>query len=98
MSNKSLLLMQVVEHLPATIRRENGAMLRSYGRLWSQLFRDGMKAGEVDPTLDVKLFLLYFMGGLSKVPEWFQAAGRTPKAVAQVIAKSLLNGLSDRTP
>jgi AcrR family transcriptional regulator len=93
MSSGDMVFMQVYEHLPPVLKRESSAMRKKYARLWFELFREGIQLGEIDPTLDLGLFIPYFLGGLNRVSEWLRAVGADSKDVARLAVTVLFGGV-----
>ena len=98
MSDRDAVLMQVYEHLPPVLKRESSVTRKSYARLWFDLFNDGIKRGEIASELNLEIFVPYFLGGLNRVPEWFNSVRSDNKRVAHLAAAVLLDGVAVARP
>jgi AcrR family transcriptional regulator len=96
MASRELLFMQVYEHLPPVLKRRSRSMRRRYANLWTGLLEDGVRRGEVDPRVDLSLFIPYFLGGLSRVPEWIHATKAKSGEVARLATITLLKGIATK--
>ncbi|MCP4561721.1 MAG: hypothetical protein GY837_14465, partial [Bosea sp.] len=85
--------MHVYEHLPPIIKRRSRKMREKYAQLWHDLFAGGIASGEVDAGIDLRLLVPYFLGGLSRVPEWMRASGASSEQVTELAIKILLGGI-----
>lgn len=85
--------MHVYEHLPPIIKRRSRKMREKYAQLWRDLFQAGIASGDLDPDLDVKLFVPYFLGGLNRVPEWIHASGSTSEVITDLATNILVRGI-----
>ena len=94
MSDRDAVLMQVYEHLPPVLKRESSATRKSYAKVWFDLFNEGIKRGEVASDLNLEIFVPYFLGGLNRVPEWFNSVRSDNKRVAHLAATVLLEGVA----
>jgi TetR/AcrR family transcriptional regulator, cholesterol catabolism regulator len=90
--------LRVYEYLPPVLKRRSRAMRKRYAELWFTLFRDGIDNREVEPGLDLAIFVPYFLGALNKIPEWFRHKKFREADVAALISSTLLRGVSSATP
>lgn len=84
--------MQVYEHLPPIMKRRSRAMRQQYAEFWVQLFEEAMRSGEVAPDLEVSIVVPYLLGGLNRIPEWYQPKHMDIGRIADVVSESMLHG------
>ncbi len=89
-------LMQVYEHLPPAMKRKGRRVREKYAKLWLDLFADGVRRNEVDPYVNLKLLVPYFLGGLNRVPDWLRSIGSGSEDVADLATSVLLYGVGRR--
>lgn len=90
--------MQVYEHLPTAIKRRSRTMRQAYAQLWFDLFAEGMRTEEVDPGLDLAIFVPYLLGALNRVHEWFRPHLTTLGAVTDMVVRAHLHGIRKPSP
>lgn len=90
--------MHIHEHLPTAIKRRSRTMRRAYATLWSDLFAEGVRTGEVDPDLDLRLFVPFLLGGLNRVHEWFRPHRTTITAVTDMVVGTHMAGIGTAAP
>ena len=96
MLGRDTVLMQVYEQLPPVLKRRSRAMRDKYAKLWFQLFESGIDAGDIDPHVNLNIFVPYFLGGLNRVPEWFRQRRAKNSDVVEVVTRALLFGVAVR--
>ena len=72
-------------------------MRDKYAKLWFQLFESGIDAGDIDPHVNLNIFVPYFLGGLNRVPEWFRQRRAKNSEVVEVVTRALLLGVAVRS-
>ena len=96
MLGRDTVYMQVYEHLPPVLKRRSRAMRDKYAKLWFRLFETGVKEGDIDPQINLSLFVPYFLGGLNRVPEWFRQTRGKSSDIAEIATRALLTGVAAR--
>ncbi len=94
MLGRDTVLMQVYEHLPPVLKRRSRAMRDKYAKLWFRLFESGIGDGEIDPHVNLNLFVPFFLGGLNRVPEWVRQRRGKSSDVAEMATRTLLFGVA----
>jgi AcrR family transcriptional regulator len=97
MLGRDTVLMQVYEHLPPVLKRRSRAMRDKYAKLWFRLFESGIDDGEIDPHVNLNLFVPFFLGGLNRVPEWVRQRRGKSSDVAEMATRTLLFGVALRS-
>ena len=94
MLGRDTVYMQVYEHLPPVLKRRSRAMRDKYAKLWFRLFESGIDEGDIDPHVNLNLFVPYFLGGLNRVPEWFRQTRGKSSDVVEIATRALLFGVA----
>ena len=97
MLGRDTVLMQVYEHLPPVLKRRSRAMRDKYAKLWFRLFESGIDDGDIDPHVNLNLFVPYFLGGLNRVPEWVRQRRAKNSDVVEMATRALLSGVAVRS-
>ena len=72
---------------------------KEYERLWQQILREGVKAGEFRADLDVQVASYGLLGMLNWLYKWYDPRGRlTVREVTEQLATLALAGLVDAEP
>jgi AcrR family transcriptional regulator len=98
MLGRDTVYMQVYEHLPPVLKRRSRAMRDKYAKIWFGIFEDGVKSGEIDPGINLSLFVPYLLGALNRVPEWFRQTKFKSTDIVDVVTKTLLSGVAAKSP
>lgn len=85
--------LRIYEHLPPIMKRRSRAARQRYASMWLELLDSGVKTGEVDPTINLGIFVPYFLQGLNRIPEWFSPSRMTTDGVCDVIFSTTLKGI-----
>jgi len=84
-------------HLPTESRRRIGRHSRAIERIFEDVLRSGVEAGEFRPDLDVRLAALAILGMVNAVADWY---GKEPNAtlerIADTFAMLVLEGIGRR--
>ncbi len=69
-----------------------------YERFFTDTVAAGVRSGDFDSTVDVRITVFGLLGALNWIPEWFSSDGpATADQVADTIVSSMLEGLRPRT-
>jgi AcrR family transcriptional regulator len=83
-------LQNVMDALPGTL----SAFPRRYQRLWEELIRQGVVAGELRDDLDLPTTALMILGMCNWMYRWYRKGGRLhTHALAQQFARAVLDGI-----
>ncbi len=75
---------------PTDIRK----LMKDYESLWARILKEGVDAGEFDPSLDRRVVVQGVVGMCRAVYMWFKPDGRLPiQEVARILAEISLHGL-----
>ena len=75
---------------PTDIRK----LMKDYEGLWARVLKEGVDAGELDPSLDRRVVVQGLVGMCRAVYMWFKPDGRLPiQEVARILAEISLHGL-----
>ena len=85
--------LRIYEHLPPIMKRRSRAARQRYATLWFELIDAGVRSGEVDPALNLGIFVPYLIQGLNRIPEWFSPSRMTIDGVCAVIFSTTLKGI-----
>ena len=72
-------------------------MRDKYAKLWFRLFESGIDDGDIDPYVNLNLFVPYFLGGLNRVPEWVRQRRAKNSDVVEMATRALLFGVAVRS-
>lgn len=77
------------ENLQAAIQKR-----RSYEKIFRRIVEDGIKSGEFNPALSLRITVLTILGALNWTPEWYSPKGSaSPEELGDMIADTLLGGI-----
>jgi TetR/AcrR family transcriptional regulator, cholesterol catabolism regulator len=66
----------------------------SYDALWDGLLHRAAGTGQLRPDVDLRLTRLFLLGSANWVAQWYSPRGeRSPEAIAQALADTLLEGI-----
>lgn len=83
------------EDLKRRFRAATQLSPKQYERFWQQILREGMKAGEFRPDLDVQVVSYGLLGMLNWLYKWYDPSGRlSVREVADQFSSLALGGLS----
>ena len=86
-------LQNVIEALPDTLSE----FTNRYQRLWEDLVRQGVVAGELRGDLDIRTTVLMILGMCNWTYRWYRKGGRLDTtALAQQYASAILDGIVAR--
>ena len=86
--------LQVYDHLPPVQKRKSRRMRGKYAKLWYNMFAEGVWRNQVDPTVNLKVLVPFFLGALNRVPEWIHTADSRDEDVATLAVTTLLKGVA----
>lgn len=87
------------EDLKQRFRAATQLSPKQYERFWQQILREGMKAGEFRPDLDVQVVSYGLLGMLNWLYKWYEPRGRlSVREVAEQFWALALGGLAGGTP
>lgn len=83
------------EDLKQRFRAATKLSPKQYEELWQQILKEGMKAGEFRPDLDVKVVSYALLGMLNWLYKWYDPGGRlSVREVADQFTALALGGLA----
>ena len=95
MIDQSMPFIRVYEHLPPIIRRQARVARKEYSDFWVAFLEAGKQAGEVDPNLNLTLFVPFLLSGLNRVSDWYRDH-MSINEIADLIADTCLCGIRER--
>ncbi len=92
-----LVFIQELHNVVQTLRDRLQGFPRRYQKLWEDILRQGVMAGELRPELDVAATALMILGMCNWMFRWYRKGGRLDaQTLAKQYAKTLLDGLVAR--
>jgi AcrR family transcriptional regulator len=85
------------QHLPSESRRRIGRWSRGLERIFEQVIREGVEAGEFRNDLDVRLTALAVLGMCNAAPSWYGKQSRTTQDIAADFSRLVLDGARRRS-
>jgi len=79
-------------HASPEVRAKNNEVRASYGRYWASLLKAAQRDGEIAADVDLSISRLLMIGAMNWIPEWYEAGGKSPKAIADCLSR-MVRGL-----
>lgn len=95
MVDQSMPFIRVYEHLPPIIKRKARVTRKEYADFWVEFLKSGKQTGEVDPNLNLTLFVPFLLSGLNRVSDWYRDH-MSVNEIADLIADTCLGGIRAR--
>ena len=92
-----LVFVQELHNVMQVLRDRLEDFPRRYQRLWEDILRQGVTAGELRPELDITATALMILGMCNWMFRWYRKGGRLDaQTLAKQYAESILDGLTAR--
>lgn len=95
MVDQSMPFIRVYEHLPPVIKRQARVTRKEYADFWVSFLDSGKQSGEVNPDLNLTLFVPFLLSGLNRVSDWYRDH-MSINEIADLIADTCLGGIRER--
>lgn len=82
-----------IKQIPAAMRERLRPARRAFGKFWSELVGDAIKAGEIRDDIDPYLVQLFIVNSIEGVAEWRQRTRQSADTLAQIMRAMLFNGV-----
>jgi AcrR family transcriptional regulator len=86
------------QHLPGESRRRIGRWSRGLERIFEEVVREGMRAGEFRADLDPRLVTLAVLGMANSVAAWYRKENVPIPSIAEAFARLAIEGALKRPP
>lgn len=95
MVDQSMPFIRVYEHLPPIIRRKARVSRKEYSGFWVAFLESGKECGEIDPDLNLAIFVPFLLSGLNRISDWHREYMNVNE-IADLIANIFLGGIRER--
>jgi len=82
-----------LDKLPQKSRKEHVRLRRLYGQIWSKMFADAKRSGEMRAEIEDAQIQLFILGALNWTSEWLDPQRTTLDHAADLLCDLVLNGL-----
>lgn len=82
------------QHLPAESRRRIGRWSRGLERIFEDVIKEGIAAGEFRADLDARLATLAVLGMCNAAPSWYGKENKSVPAIGAAFARLVVEGLA----
>lgn len=85
--------LRIYEYLPPALKRRSLSARLDYARLWRHMLEEGQKTGIVKQSVDLGVFVPFFLQALNRVPDWFSPSRMTIDGVCDVIFQTTIENI-----
>jgi len=86
---------RIYGQVPQTVQLDAKIVRRKYESLWDEILGSVKAAGQLNETVDLRLFRLMLIGSLNATLEWFDPEHGNVEELANGYLEILLNGLME---